>query len=152
VVLSRLCCFFATITVLMAVSSCNFAGGRDEAEALADRYFAASEKGDYESVLSLYSPQYFANRSRDETLGVLVTVHNRCGVPKSHALQSWRVFSDFTSGSTQVDLLYDVTYSRCRIFERILVLRPNGGKIQILGHHLSITSDSPSQGHDSTTA
>jgi hypothetical protein len=31
------------------------------------------------------------------------------------------------------------------------VLRPSGGKAQILGHHLNVTSESPSQGRDFTT-
>jgi hypothetical protein len=150
-VLSRLCCLIVATAVLTAVSSCGLTGGRDEAKNLADRYFAASEKGDYESILSLYSPKFLAQTSREDTRTFLVNVHNRCGVPMSHTLQNWRVFSDFSSGSTQVDLLYDVSYSRCRVSERILVLRPSGGKAQILGHHLNVTSESPSKGRDFTT-
>jgi hypothetical protein len=149
--LPRLCCLIVATAVLIAVSSCGVTEVRDEAKDLADRYFAASEKGDYESILSLYSPMFLATTSRENTRSFLVNVHNRCGVPMSHTLQNWRVFSDFSSGSTQVDLLYDVSYSRCRMSERILVLRPSGGKAQILGHHLNVTSESPSQGRDFTT-
>jgi hypothetical protein len=135
----------------MAVSSCDLTQDRDEAKALADRYFAASEKGDYESILSLYSQQFFAKTSRDETRDSLVRLHSRCGAPKSHTLQDWRAVSDLSNGSSQVDLLYDVTYSRCRMAERILVIRPGGGKAQILSHHFSITSASSGRGDDSVT-
>ena len=150
-VLSRLCCLIVAAAVLTALSSCGLTGGRDEAQDLADRYFAASEKGDYESILALYSPKFLAQTSREDIRTFLVNVHHRCGVPVSHTLQSWRIFSDFSSGSTQVDLLYNVSYSRCRMSERILVLRPSGEKAQILGHHLNVISESPSQGRDFTT-
>jgi hypothetical protein len=135
-------------SAVLAVASCDLAAGEDEAKALADRYFAASEKGDYDGILSLYSKQFLAKTSATDTRQLLVKVHEQCGVPKSHTLKNWRAFSNFSNGSVEVDLLYEVTYSRCQINEGIRVVRPENGKAQILSHHFNVTQVS----HAPTTA
>ena len=152
VVSSRRFGFVVASCALLAVASCDLAEGEDDARALADRYFAASEKGDYDAILSLYSKEFLAKTSAADTRKLLEKVHEQCGVPRKHTLSNATALSNFSNGSVQVDMLYDVTYSRCRISEQIRVLRPEGGKAQILGHHLNVIQASPTTAHEPTTA
>jgi hypothetical protein len=135
-------------SAVLAVASCDLEAGEYEAKALADRYFAASEKGDYDGVLALYSKEFLAKTSAADTRQLLVKLHEQCGAPKSHTLKNWRAFSNFSDGSVEVDLVYEVAYSRCQISEQIRVVRPENGKAQILAHHFNVTQVS----HDATTA
>ena len=149
--ISRLLGLTLGMAALTAVSSCNLAVDRGDAKALADRYFAASENSDYDGIIALYSPEFLSKTPREQIRRILLSVHNRCGIPKSHTLQTWRVFSDLTRGSTQVDLSYDVTYSRCRMSERIVVARHHGEKVQILSHNFNLLSGTTGQDSGLTT-
>lgn len=147
----RLLGLMLAMAALTAVSSCSVAVDRGDAKALADRYFAASEKSDYDGIIALYSPEFLSKTPPEQIRRVLLSVHNRCGIPKSHTLQTWRVLSDLRTGSTQVDLNYDVTYSRCRMSERIVVARHQGEKAQILSHNFNLVSGSTGQENGLTT-
>lgn len=139
------------MAALTTVTSCSLAVDRDDAKTLADRYFAASEKSDYDGIIALYSPESLSRSARERIHRVLVDVHNHCGIPKSHALQTWRVSSHLSNGSTRADLTYDVTYSRCRMIERIIVSRHSGERAQILSHNFNLVSGSTSQDSGLTT-
>jgi hypothetical protein len=58
--LSRTFRLIIATSALLAVTSCDLAQGKDEAQALADRYFAASEKGDFDSCFTRnsFSPRH----------------------------------------------------------------------------------------------
>jgi hypothetical protein len=137
---------------LLGLESCELNESRNEAEALAERYFAASAAGNYDAVLSLYSQEFFAKTPREQFRGILVDVRGRCGAPKAHTLKTWNAFASFTNGSSQVNLLYEVTYDRCRVSERMTIVKPEGGPAKIFGHYLNIDAGTSGQAHDTTTA
>jgi hypothetical protein len=136
---------------LLGLGSCGLNESKTEAEALAEGYFAASAAGDYDRVLSLYSDQAFAERPREQFRGVLVDVHTRCGAPKAHTLKAWNTFAS-TDASSRVNLLYEVTYDRCRVSERLTVAKVEGKPARILAHHLNIDEVTTWKARGVTTA
>jgi hypothetical protein len=123
----------ATLAVWCA--GCGFTHEREQAEQLADQYFARARAEDFDGVLSLYSPRFFAATSRQQWRRVLEEQRSRCGVPQSHELINWSVLSSFGSNAgVRTTLVYDVKYSSCQVAETLTIFEPSGGKIQIQGH------------------
>jgi hypothetical protein len=122
---------------LCAAMGCGFSKERQEAEQLAELYFANLQSENIEGALSLYSARFYEVTSRADWLAFLENQRARCGKPKSHSLVTWNVFSSIgTNAGTRTTLLYDVEYSRCRVSEKLTIFKPSGGKIQIQGHFL----------------
>lgn len=127
----------AIVGALSAVIGCSFAGDRKEAEQLAEQYFAKMQGGDVEGALSFYSPRFYKATSRIEWLAFLQDQRARCGVPKTHSLKTWTVFSSIgRNAGTRTTLVYDVQYTSCRMSEKMTIFKPDGGEIRIDGHFL----------------
>jgi hypothetical protein len=128
------------VAIMLAVlcAACSFSGDKREAEQLAEQYFAKMQGGDVEGVLSLYSARFYEATSRTDWLGVLESQRARCGTPKTHTLVEWNVFSSFgKNGGVRTTLTYDVQYTSCRMSEKMIIFKPDGGVIQIQGHFLT---------------
>jgi hypothetical protein len=118
-----------------ATAACGLTEGRQEAEAVADRYFAAIGAGDITGALSLYSERFYKVTPREKWLEWLNDVRARCGAPKSHSQTNWKVMSSVGSnGGTRVTLVYDVRYASCSVSETMMIFKPRGGEMQIEGH------------------
>lgn len=129
---------------LCAAFGCSFSENRKEAEQLADRYFSMMQGSDVEAVLALYSPRFYAVTPRADWLSFLKNQRARCGVPKSHSLVTWNVFSSMgADAGVRATLVYDVHYSNCQVSEKITTFKSSDGKIQILGHFLAPKLDVP---------
>jgi hypothetical protein len=129
---------------LCAMAGCSFSESRQEAEHLADQYFSVMQGPDVEPALALYSPRFYAATPRAEWLRFLKDQRARCGVPKTHSLVTWNVFSSMgTDSGVRTTLVYDVHYSNCQMSEKITTFKPSNGKIQILGHFLAPKSGTP---------
>jgi hypothetical protein len=148
---SRTLCSIATSFIALLSASCDLQENSEQDRALADRYFAASAAGDYETVLSLYSQQFFAKTTREQFRDLLMSVHTRCGAPKTHVLKGSTITSSLTDGSGQATLIYDVTYDRCRLSEVIRIAKPDNGEPKILGHQLNFQTLPPEQLHAPST-
>jgi hypothetical protein len=121
--------------VLGLIASCDFSQGRDEASAVAEKYFASMRGGDITGALSLYSERFYKATSRKTWLEFLNGVRARCGAPKSHSLKTWNVTKLFgTDRGTRATLQYDVQYSTCKMSEKMTIFIPDGGDGKIEGH------------------
>jgi hypothetical protein len=138
----------------LCMAACSFSADRKDAEALAERYFSAMQRRDIAGVLSLYSSRFYGATSRGDWLAFLNDLHARCGAPKSHSLATWTVLSSFgVNAGTRTTLLYDVQYSSCRMSEKMMVFKPDGGQIQIEAHFLTPKVPAPEdKGSVQTTA
>jgi hypothetical protein len=129
---------FVMLVSLCAAMGCSFSKDREEAEQLAEQYFAKMHGGDMEGALSLYSARFYEVTSRAEWLVFLQNQRARCGAPKTHSLVTWNVLNTFgTNAGTRTMLVYDVQYSSCRVSEKMTIFKPSGGRIQIQGHFLT---------------
>jgi hypothetical protein len=151
IVATAVCIVFA---VLSGMAACSFSGDRKEAEALAERYFAAMQGDDIAGVLSLYSSRFYGATSRGDWLAFLNDLHARCGALKSHSLATWTVFNSFgANAGTRTTLIYDVQYSSCQMSEKMTAFKPDGGQIQIEAHFLTPKVPAPDhKGSAQTTA
>lgn len=126
------------LIVVALCAACSFSKDRKEAEQLADQYFAKVQSEDLAGALSLYSARFYEATSRADWLAILESQRDRCGTPKTHKLVSWNVFSSFgTNAGVRTTLVYDVQYSSCRMSEKMIIFKPDDGKIQIQGHSLN---------------
>lgn len=106
------------LVALCAAVGCSFSENKKEAEQLADQYFAMMQSSDIEGALALYSPRFYQVTSRADWANFLQGQRDRCGVPKTHALVTWNVFSSMgTDSGVRTTLVYDVHYSNCRVSE-----------------------------------
>jgi hypothetical protein len=149
---TRTFCSLATSFIALLTVSCDLQKNSEEDRALADRYFAASAAGDYETVLSLYSQQFFAKTTREQFRNLLASVHTRCGAPKIHILKGSTITSSLTDSSGQATLIYDVTYDRCRLSEVIRISKSDNGEPKILWHQLNFQAVAPEPLHAPSTA
>jgi hypothetical protein len=134
----------AAALAFIATSACGTYAARDEAEGLAERYFAARGGDDLAAVLPFYSAKFFAGTPRDAWLSSLQAVRDRCGTPASHSLKGWTATNlvGAESGST-VSLTYDVRYASCRMSETLVVFKPEGGEEKILRHLMKLEGGMP---------
>jgi hypothetical protein len=129
----------AVAVVTALICSCGFSEDKTEAMGLADRYFVAAADSDIEATLPFYSSRFFEATPRDDWTRTLGGVRSRCGIPKSHTLNTWNASSRIgTNGGSTVTLIYDVEYAHCRISETISTFRPDGGERQIIGHYFKL--------------
>jgi len=130
----------AGLVALLALGGCGPYGAREDAQRVAERYFAAAAGENYEAALALYAPQFFAATPPEEFRSVLADMHGRCGAPEAHTLTSWSAQSNFADGSSRVNLVYDVHYARCRVTETLGLTAAHGDALKIIAHHLQLTS------------
>jgi hypothetical protein len=137
---------------MLAASACDFSESRQDAEAFAERYFAARSADDASGALAFYSPKFFAGTPRDQWLATLQGVRERCGTLRSHALKNWMVTNQVgtQSGSTTT-LIYDVNYTSCRLTETMVVSRPDGGEDKIIRHVLKVEGQMPQNSNPAGT-
>jgi hypothetical protein len=129
---------------IAAASACGFYASRNEAEAFAERYFAALNDADVTGALAFYSPRFFAGTPRDQWLATLQGVRERCGMPTSHSLENWVVTNHFGADSgSSATLVYDVKYASCRLSETLVVFKPEGGEDKIVRHILKLEGAAP---------
>ncbi len=134
------------LAALCAALGCSFSKERQEAEQLAEQYFAKLRGADLDGVLALYSTRFYQITSRADWRVFLENQRARCGTPKAHSLTTWHVFSSFGANSgTTTTLVYEVQYSNCRMSEKMTIFKPSGGKIQIQGHFLTPRAQMPTE-------
>jgi hypothetical protein len=125
-------------------SACGLYASRNDAEAFAERYFAALNDADVTGALAFYSPRFFAGTPRDQWLATLQGVRERCGMPTSHSLENWVVTNHFgTDSGSSATLVYDVKYASCRLSETLVVFKPEGGEDKIVRHILKLEGAAP---------
>ena len=129
---------------IAAASSCGFYEGRNDAEAFAERYFAALNGDDVTRALAFYSSKFFEGTPRDQWLATLQGVRERCGMPGSHTLENWVVTNHLgTDSGSSATLVYDVRYASCRLSETMVVFKPEGGEDKIVRHILKLEGAAP---------
>jgi hypothetical protein len=129
---------------IAAASACGFYASRNEAEAFAERYFAALNGADVTGALAFYSPGFFEGTPRDQWLATLQGVRERCGMPTSHSLENWVVTDHLgTDSGSSATLVYDVKYASCRLSETLVVFKPEGGEDKIVRHVLKLEGAAP---------
>lgn len=132
------------LVAICAMVGCNFSESKKEAEQVAEQYFAKLQGSDIDGALALYSPRFYQVTSRADWLSFLQSQHARCGVPKSHSLVTWNVFSSMgTDSGVRTVLVYDVHYASCRVSEKLTIFKPSDGAIQIQGHFLTPIAGAP---------
>ena len=141
----------AGLVALLGLAACGPYGAREDAQRVAERYFAAAAGENYDAALALYAPQFFAATPREQFRTVLSDVHGRCGAPEAHTLTSWSAQSNFADGSSRVNLVYDVHYARCRVTETIGLSAARGASLKIIAHHLQLTSGGQGDKADAQT-
>lgn len=130
----------AGLGALLGLGACGPYSAREDAQRVAERYFAAAAGENYDAALALYAPQFFAATPREQFRTALSDMHGRCGAPAAHTLTSWSAQSNFGDGSSRVNLVYDVHYARCRVTETLGLSAPRGGALKIIAHHLQLTA------------
>ena len=138
---------------VVVAAACDFSGNREDAEAFAERYFAAMRSDDVAGALAFYSPKFFDGTPRDQWLATLRNLRERCGTPTSHSLTNWMVTDQVgaASGSTTT-LTYDVKYASCRLSETLVVSRPEGGEDKIIRHIVKLEGTMPDKAGSAGTS
>lgn len=139
------------LVTLLGVGACGAYSAREDAQRVAERYFAATAGENYDAALALYAPQFFAATPREEFRTMLSDMHGRCGAPEAHTLTSWSAQSNFADGSSRVNLVYDVHYARCRVTETLGLSALRGATLKIIAHHLQLAAGGQADKADSQT-
>jgi Protein of unknown function (DUF4019) len=131
-----ICCL-----IVFLVTGCSVKKEKAAVEAIAAKFFDKIKSGDFDSAMSLYSPKFFQQTSKDDWKSILVNLQSKLGSLERYELVSWNFKKQAnTSGSgTYWALQYKVTYSKYPATESITIFRPVGGKFQILGHNINST-------------
>lgn len=110
------------------------------AEVVAKRYFELIKVRDFDGVLPLYSPQFFATTSKEKWLQDLRKVNERLGNLESYELVRWEIKNSLGTADrgTFYLLHYKSTYERQSAIEKITLFKPaSGGDIKILSHAIN---------------
>jgi hypothetical protein len=138
---------------ILGLGGCSFSEQRTQAEALAERYFAAVRAGDLDALPALYSGRFLAVTPRDKLVAMLQEVKDRCGVPQSHSLERWTVQSHIGGeAGSRVTLVYEARYTTCGTTETLTIFEPDGGAAKIEGHHWQFNAPQPEAGRRGGTA
>jgi hypothetical protein len=140
----------ATGVLLALLASCDLAGPREAGKAVAERYFAAVAAENYDAALALYSAKLLAATPRGQLREQLEQLHERCGIPGPHKLRTWSASSNFSNGSWQTTLVYEVSYTKCRVVETLTVVGSKHGETTIDGHSMTELG-APSTGAGAST-
>lgn len=133
--------FTACCVLAVLAAGCGMKQEKATAEAVATNLFAKVQLGDFDSAMSLYSPKFFEQTSKDEWKSLLGNLQKKLGSLESYELVTWNFKKQaHTSGSgTYWVLQYKVTYSKYPATETVTVFKPVGGTFQILGHNINST-------------
>jgi hypothetical protein len=111
----RLAALATTLLVLPLASCRQGPEGKDEAEATAEKYFAAIAAGEFEAAVDLMDPEAFEHRPREAMIEFLHLVKQRLGNYQGHAAKGWRAGTFVAAdGKTfhRLMLTYNVRYSQ----------------------------------------
>lgn len=111
------------------LAGCGISAAKDEAELVANAYFACIDRGDCEGALDLFSSQFYQQTSRDDWRVVLEKIEEKLGPLQSYELAQWRVFKGSKGGlsGTMVQLHYQATYEKHPAQVSMVVHKPVGG-------------------------
>src|SRR3954452_11589608 len=83
---TRIC---RVLLVVVAVAGCGFAQGKQEGEAVAERYFVAAQKDDSATVLAMYDDAF--NHATPNWRDTYARIRRKLGKPMSDTLTNWNV-------------------------------------------------------------
>ena len=117
-----------TVAVVLCISGCGAGQAKQDAERVADDYFAAAGAGDISRVLKLYDTAFYRVISRDKWAESYAHIRQKLGKPIQHSLQTWYVMNTVgtSESGTTVTLVYDVKYERASGTEALGVFFPRG--------------------------
>ena len=110
-----------------------------EAEQLATQYFEAVKSNDVDSVMLLYSSEFFDSTPEQKWRAVLASCRTKLGETQSYELENWHVKTMLGVGTTVV-LFYRVKYSKYDGTETIRAYRDSGDERFLINGH-SINSE-----------
>jgi hypothetical protein len=130
-----------TMTALILLAGCGAAEATREAQALADRLFQARGNGSGEAALAFYGDPFFAATPKDDWVRLTANLDRKLGRPESHSLEGWYVSVNRSAGVSGTYVTHNsrVHYAKADGVETIVVWKPRGGQVEIVGHRF----DSP---------
>jgi hypothetical protein len=126
--------------IVAGMAACGISEGKQQGEAFAEQYFAASGRGDTSAVLAMYDEEFYKATSKAQWRELYGRVRTKLGKPQTHLLTTWTVNNTAgTSGSGRyVNLIYQVQYETGNGTETIGVFLPSGSTgAGIRGHHFN---------------
>lgn len=133
-----LCLLLALLVA--ATTGCGLFSSKEDAEAVARRFYEALARKEYDRALEFYSPSFFQKTKPDEWRGALERIQTRLGDFESYRLTTWKVHTGVGTGEsgTWYQLQYSVKYRRYEAMEALVLFRPSGaGEIKIVGHQIN---------------
>lgn len=99
---------------------------KQQAEALAEQYFAAATEGNAASILEMYDDAFYKATPEGRWRETCERVRTKLGKPKVHTLSNWAVNNIVGSGGNgaYVTLVYQVEYEKENGSETIGVFMP----------------------------
>ncbi len=126
------------LALVVITGGCGFTQSKNDAEAIAERYFEAAQRGDNEAVLSLYDQQFYTNTPRPKWAEMYSKIVGKLGKPTKHDLTNWTVNNMVGIGAGRyVTLVYKVTYEKDAGRETLRIFLPPSGSGGILAHNFT---------------
>ena len=129
------------LAVLLALVGCQSAADSKKAEARIEEYFKTLRRENWQTVLQMYSPSFYAAQNRDEWRQKLSDLLSRVGRPlRARLVQSYAAHVTSVQVSrSDVQLDYAVEYERGRTRELFRVICPvNGAQCDIARHKIDV--------------
>lgn len=124
-----------TLALLLALGCAS----KDEAERVANDYYAAVRTGDFDRALTFFSAEFFAQTPKEVWLSGMKNLNRKLGSLEEFKLESWNVRKQAGTGpSTVVTLQYTVKYSKYPAQEAMTLVSTKEGGLKI--HGLNINS------------
>jgi hypothetical protein len=131
-------CALAAITLLLG--GCGMGANKEAAEATAAKLYQACSQKDWDSVLKLYSPEFYQKTNREQWRGMILGLNEKLGDYKAHQLKNWqfRTFAGVGGSSQTIVLTYQVQYANGEATETLTFVGSGGEKtLKISGHQIT---------------
>ena len=119
--------WFLCLLVLLSLVGCSAARAKPQAEAVAQKYFAAMKEGKVEDVLDLYAKEFYEDTPREKWKGMLRSMNKKLGNVRSCELTGWSIKTVTGTGNsgTYVTLTYAVHYENSAGAETFQMYKPS---------------------------
>jgi hypothetical protein len=133
---------FRTIAALLTallIAGCGLLEGKKEAQKVADDLYTLIDRGERQTILELYSDEFYEVTTREEWSRLLETVALKLGSYQQHELISWQTKSLVGTGGvgTLAVFVYRVQYSKYDATETLTLFKSIGdSSFRIMGHQI----------------
>lgn len=129
---------FSTILIYFIFLGC-LSPDKSLGEKVTMLYYEAFKKNDYDTILNLYSKDFYKTTPQNEWKDTLLKVKNKLGNILNYELISWKIkrYRGIGIGGIYYNFVYNVKYSNYLATEKITLYQLNNNdEIRILGHDI----------------